>query len=152
MEKIKNFVLNNVIFRNLIAVIIGLFAGAFSNMGILILGMKILPLPEGVDINKIETIAANIHKYTVPHYVNVFLAHGLGTLIGAFICVKLAKSNHLVLAMILGALFFYGGIQAVNMIPAPMTYNSIDLVGAYFPMAYLGYKLSFKPKQIVIEQ
>jgi hypothetical protein len=144
MEKIKDFISNNTIFRNVIAIIVGLFAGAFSNMGILMLGMKIIPLPEGVNFNKIETIIANIDKYTIPHFVNVFLAHGLGTLVGAFICVKLAKSKHLVLALIIGFCFLYGGYDMVRQIPAPMTFNIIDLVGAYIPMAWIGYKLGCK--------
>ncbi len=144
MEKIKDFVLNNVIFRNVSAVILGLFIGGQLNMIILKLGMKILPLPEGVDLNKIENIAANIDKYTIPHFVNVFLAHGLGTLLAAFISVKLAKSQHFNLAMVVGVLFLIGGIMAVSMIPAPMTYNIIDLAGAYIPMAYLGYILAKK--------
>lgn len=144
MEKIKNFVLNNAIFRNVSAVVLGLFIGGQINMGILKLGMKILPLPNGVDLNKIETIAANIDKYTFPHFLNVFLAHGLGTLLAAFICVKLAKSQHFNLAMVVGVLFLIGGIMAVSMIPAPMTFNIIDLAGAYIPMAWLGYFLAKK--------
>lgn len=144
MEKIKNFVRNNAIFRNVSAVLLGLFIGGQINMGILKLGMKILPLPNGVDLNKIETIAANIDKYTFPHFLNVFLAHGLGTLLAAFICVKLAKSQHFNLAMVVGVLFLIGGIMAVSMIPAPMTFNIIDLVGAYIPMAWLGYFLAKK--------
>jgi hypothetical protein len=118
MGKIKDFILNNTIFRNVSAVIVGLFIGGQFNMVILELGMKILPLPDGVDLNKIETIAANIDKYTFPHFVNVFLAHGLGTLLAAFICVKLAKSQHFNLAMVVGVLFLIGGIMAVSMIPA----------------------------------
>jgi hypothetical protein len=144
MEKLKDFVFNNTIFRNVIAVLIGLLVGAFSNMGIIILGMKVLPLPEGVDINRIETIIANIDKYTFPHFINVFLAHGIGTLLGAFTCVKLAKSRHLGLAMIVGFCFLYGGYDMVKQIPAPMTFNIIDLVGAYIPMAWLGYFLANK--------
>lgn len=142
MDRLVSFLLNNIIFRNVVAVIIGLIIGAFSNMGILLLGMKILPLPEGVDINRVETIAANIDKYTISHYVNVFLAHGLGTFFGAFICAKLAKSKKLVLSMVIGALFLYGGIEAVRMIPAPWVFNIIDLVGAYIPMAWLGYTIA----------
>lgn len=151
MEKIKNFVINNSVFRNAVAVLIGAILGACTNMLILVLGMKILPLPDGVDINRIETIAANIDQYTVPHFINVFLAHGLGTFVGAFICVKLAKTKHYILAMLIGVLFLYGGVEAVRMIPAPMTFNIIDLVGAYIPMAWLGYKLGYKRKEIIIK-
>ena len=144
MEKIKDFVMNNVIFRNVTAVVLSLIIGGQINMAILELGMKILPLPDGVDLNKIETIAANIDKYTFPHFLNVFLAHGLGTLLAAFICVKLAKSQHFNLAMVIGVLFLIGGIIATTMIPAPLAINIIDLVGAYIPMAWIGYKLSAK--------
>lgn len=144
MEKIMNFIKTNTWFRNIIAVIIGLFIGGYCNMAILIIGSKILPLPEGVDINKIETIVANIDKYTIPHFINVFLAHAIQPLLGAFIAVKIGLSHHFRLAMIIGCLSLLGGIMAVSMIPAPMTYNIIDLVFAYIPMAWIGYKLAYK--------
>jgi hypothetical protein len=47
--------------------------------------------------------------------------------------------------MVIGVLFLAGGISMVFMVPnAPMWFNSIDLILAYIPMAYLGYVLGRK--------
>ena len=73
-----------------------------------------------------------------------FLAHALGTLVGAFIAAKIAVSHKMRFALGLGVFFLLGGIAAVFMLPAPMWYNVTDLVLAYIPMAYLGGKMAVK--------
>lgn len=40
--------------------------------------------------------------------------------------------------------FLAGGVAANIMIPAPAWYRIVDLVFAYLPMAFLGWKLSGK--------
>jgi hypothetical protein len=91
-----------------------------------------------------ESIKANIHLFPPKNFVMPFLAHALGTLVGAFIAVKIAASRHLLLAMIVGAFFLLGGIQAVMDIGGPMWFTITDLVLAYLPFAFLGYLLGKK--------
>jgi hypothetical protein len=44
--------------------------------------------------------------------------------------------------MMAGILFMLGGISMVIMLPeTPIWFILVDLIGAYIPMAYLGYKL-----------
>jgi hypothetical protein len=47
-------------------------------------------------------------------------------------------------AAIVGACFFLGGLLNAIYIPAPVWFIALDLVCAYFPMAWLGCKLSPK--------
>jgi hypothetical protein len=76
------------------------------------------------------------------HFVFPWLAHAVGTLVGALVAARLARSHRLPLAMIVGVVFLAGGIMAAQMIPAPAWFVALDLVGAYLPMAWLGARLA----------
>ena len=68
-----------------------------------------------------------------------FAAHAIGTLAGAFMAARLAASKHMVLAFFVGGFFLVGGFMMVRMIPnTPTWFACLDLLGAYFPMAFLG--------------
>jgi uncharacterized membrane-anchored protein YitT (DUF2179 family) len=76
------------------------------------------------------------------HFLFPFLAHALGTLLSAVLITRFLKSQQLVFAMMAGMLFMLGGISMVIMLPGtPIWFILVDLIGAYIPMAYLGYKL-----------
>jgi len=134
----------NPILRNILAVVAGLVIGALINSGIIAISGSIVPLPEGVDPNDIESIKANIHRYSTMHFIMPFLAHAIGTLAGAFICAKIAASKKLILSLIIGVFFLLGGIMMVTMLPSPTWFNALDLVVAYLPMAWLGFILAKK--------
>jgi hypothetical protein len=70
-----------------------------------------------------------------------WLAHALGTLVGALATFRLAASHKSRLAYLIGAVFFVGGVSASMMIPAPVWFIALDLIGAYFPMAWLAVRL-----------
>jgi hypothetical protein len=106
---------------------------------------KIIPLPAGLNNKTAEGLAAGMHLMEPKHFVFPFLAHALGTLVGAFIATKLSNPKSIIEPMVIGVLFLAGGISMVFMVPnAPMWFNSIDLILAYIPMAYLGYVLGRK--------
>jgi hypothetical protein len=132
----------NPIIRNILAVLAGLFIGGLVNLGIIIISPSLVPLPPGVDPNDLESIKSNIHLYEAKHFLMPFVAHALGTLVGAFIAVKLAASHHLYIGIGIGAFFIIGGIMAVSMIPGPMWFSVLDLLIAYIPMGWLGWKLA----------
>jgi hypothetical protein len=132
----------NPILRNILAGVAGIIAGSVVNMGIITISGAIIPPPDGVDLTTAEGLKAAMPLFQPKHFIMPFLAHALGTLSGAVVAVLLATGNKLRLAMIVGAFFLIGGISAVAMIPAPMWFNVLDLVVAYIPMAYLGWKLA----------
>jgi hypothetical protein len=76
------------------------------------------------------------------HFIMPFIAHALQALLGAFVTVKLAASRHFLLAMIIGALSFLAGLANIAMIGGPTWFKIVDLALAYFPMAWLGWKLA----------
>ncbi len=135
----------NPIIRNILAVVLGAIIAAAVNMGLIMLGPNIIPAPDGVDPTNMESLKDNMHLFQAKHFVFPFLAHALGTLAGAFATVKIAVSHHLTLALIIGAFFILGGIQMAMQLPSPMWFNVLDIVLAYFPMAYLGHRIASKP-------
>ncbi|WP_317129919.1 hypothetical protein [Psychroflexus aestuariivivens] len=80
--------------------------------------------------------------FETKHFLFPFLAHALGTFVGAFIAALVAGSRKKLIAMIIGVFFMVGGIANIYMLPSPMWFSVIDLVLAYLPMAYFGAKLA----------
>jgi hypothetical protein len=70
-----------------------------------------------------------------------FLAHALGTFVGAFIAGILAVKHQLKISLLIGFFFILGGIANIIMLPSPIWFTIIDIVFAFIPMAWLGYKL-----------
>ena len=130
------------ILRNILAVIGGWIIGSAVNLGIIELGPHIISVPEGFDNSTMESLAETIHLLDPINYVSVFLAHGLGTLVGAFAAAKIAASHKMIFAMVIGGFFLLGGIMMVFAVPSPTWYTAVDLIGAYIPMAWIGWKLS----------
>ncbi len=131
----------NPILKNILAVIAGLAIGSAVNMGIITISDAIIPPPEGVDTTTMEGLKAVMHLYQPKHFIFPFLAHALGTGVGAFVAALIAASHKMTFAMAIGVVFLLGGISMVLMLPAPIWFNVVDLVGAYIPMAWLGWKM-----------
>jgi VIT1/CCC1 family predicted Fe2+/Mn2+ transporter len=135
---------------NIVAVLVGLFAGAFVNGGIINISGEIIAPPLGANMKTMEGLIQAMPLMEPKHFIMPFLAHALGTLIGAILCSLIARSNQLVLSLSIGLSFFIGGFMMVLQLPAPLWFDFVDLIFAYFPMAWLGYwvvsKLIWKQK------
>ncbi len=118
------------------------FVGAQVNMAIIMGGSSVIPPPAGVDPSNIDSIAENMHLYGFTHFMVPFLAHALGTLVGAFLVAKFAPLYKLQLALAVGFIFLLGGIAMVMMLPSPLWFNVLDVGVAYLPMGYLGWWLN----------
>ncbi len=127
--------------KNILILIGAMIVGSIVNMAIVMMSGSIIPLPEGVDPSDVESIKANIHLYTPKHFIFPFLAHALGTLVAGMIVGKWIVGKKDLWIGLVGGLFLGGGITAASMIPAPTWFIIVDLVLAYIPMAWLGWKL-----------
>lgn len=130
--------------KNLIAVVLGAFVGAFVNGGLIKISGKFIAPPPGVNTATEEGLKAGIHLFEPKHFIFPFLAHALGTLVGALVASLVSNDPKDRFAYIIGSIFLTGGIMMVFMIPAPLWFCAVDLVLAYIPMAYLGAKLARK--------
>lgn len=128
--------------RNILAVLAGILAGSALNSGIIAVSASIIPPPDGADLKTMEGLKAAMHLMQPKHFVLPFLAHTLGTLLGAFVAAKIAVNNPMRLAMVVAGLFLVGGIMNVMMLPSPLWFSMLDLVVAYLPMGLLGAKLA----------
>ena len=128
--------------RYALALIVGLFAGSGINMGLITLGNSIIPLPAGADTSTTEGLRQAITMFGPEHYVFPWLGHAVGTFIGVLVSVLIQRNNSMIIPIIITSAFLIGGLLMVIQIPSPLWFDIIDLVGAYLPMGYLGYRLT----------
>lgn len=134
----------NPIVRNILAVVAGIIIGSAVNMGIIMISGSIIPPPGGADVTTAEGLKAAMHLFQPKHFLMPFLAHALGTFAGALLASLIAATQKMMFAMVIGAFFLVGGIANVLMLPSPLWFTIVDLVGAYIPMAYIAAKLTVK--------
>lgn len=134
----------NPIVKNILAVIAGIILGSVVNMGIISISGSIIPPPEGADITTSEGLKASMHLFQPKHFIFPFLAHALGTFVGALVAAFIAATHKMKFALAIGVFFLLGGIASIFMLPSPIWFTILDLVGAYIPMAYLAGKLVVK--------
>lgn len=132
--------------KNVLAVIAGIVIGSIVNMGIIQLGPSIIPPPAGTDTTTMEGLLEAMPLFETKHFFMPFLAHALGTLVGAFVVARFAVLHQMKLALGVGVWFLLGGVMAAFMLPSPAWYTLLDLSLAYLPMAFLGGKLGLKKK------
>jgi len=132
----------NPIIRNILAVVAGFVVGSIVNSALVNLGPSLIALPEGADITSMEGLKESMNLFKPANFLFPFLGHAVGTLLGAFTAVKIAVSHKKKIGLGMGALFFLGGVAAVVMLGGPTWFKALDLIMAYFPMAWLGSKLA----------
>ncbi len=126
--------------KNIVALLVGWLGGSAVNMGLVTLGHTIFPM-EGVDTNSMEALAEAMPTMEAKHFLFPFLAHALGTLVGAVLAAVIAASHKQRIAMAIGIFFLVGGLMMVYMLPGPVWFTVLDLLVAYIPMAWLGARL-----------
>lgn len=133
------------ILRFVLAVVLGMVVGSVANMALVMAGGHVVAPPAGADLTTAEGWQAAMPLLQPRHFLFPFLAHALGTLVGAFVATKVASAGKRAAALVVASLFFVGGIVAARMIPAPTWFIMVDLAAAYFPFGWLGYVLA-RPK------
>ena len=125
------------IIKNVLVLIGGGLVGMTANMGLIITGNQLIPFSDNIN-------PMNAMNWEIKYFIFPFLAHAIGTLSGAFIAAKFSASYHMLFAICIGIFFLSGGISMVFILPAPIWFIVIDLVFAYLPMGWLGWKISNK--------
>lgn len=133
--------------RNALAILAGIAIGGAVNMALIVLSPSIIAPPAGVDVNNAESLSASMHLFEPRHFVMPFLAHAVGTLVGALAAYLIAATYRVPIAYAIGAVFLCGGVAASFMIPAPRWFVVIDLLAAYLPMAWVGLRIGSRMKQ-----
>jgi len=133
------------ILKSIFTVFIAIIAGSLINMIFVELGPMLIPPPSRLDLTTEEGLLAAMPLMEPKHFIFPFLAHALGTFIGAFIAARFSENRKKTKAMIIGAVFLIGGVQMVFLLPTtPVWFIITDLLIAYIPFAYAGYLLAVK--------
>lgn len=132
------------IIRNILAVIIGIVLGSVVNMSLINISSSVIPPPNGTDVTTLEGLKATMHLFEPKHFLMPFLAHALGTFVGALAAALIAATHKLKFALSIGLLFLIGGAMNVFMLPSPLWFSALDLIVAYIPMALIAAKLVVK--------
>ena len=135
------------VLRNVLAVLAGLVIGGIVNIALITISPMVISPPAGVDVSNAESLSKSIHLFEPRHFIFPFLAHALGSLVGALAAYLIAASYKTQIAIAVGVIFLCGGVAASFMIPAPTWYIALDLLVAYLPMAWLGSKIGARMKQ-----
>ena len=81
------------IVRWLLAVVLGFALGSVVNMGLLTLGGRLIAPPAGADVSTLEGLKVALPLFEPKHFLFPFLAHALGTLVGAGLAAGLAAAR-----------------------------------------------------------
>ncbi len=127
----------NAILRNILAVVVGVILGSIVNMAIIMVSGSIIPPPAGAHTTTMEGLKASMHLFEPKHFLMPFLAHAIGTFIGALAAGFIAQSHKMKFSLAIGVLFLVGGIINVLLLPSPLWFTVLDLAGAYLPMGYV---------------
>jgi hypothetical protein len=134
------------VYRNILSVVAGLLGGGILNMALVEVGGMVVPAPAGADVTSMESLKASMHLFTPINFLFPFLAHALGTLVGAILAALIAADHKMLFALSIGVFFLVGGILNILMLPSPLWFTLFDLVVAYIPMGYLGGLICRKSK------
>jgi len=121
--------------KNIAIVILGIIVGMIVNIGLIILGEAIFPPSENFE-------PMNAMNWDFKYFIFPFLAHSIGTLLGALIVSKVSNKSSIILPVIVGLYFLLGGIYMITILPAPTWFVLLDVILGYIPMALLGWKLA----------
>jgi hypothetical protein len=128
--------------KSILLSVAGLLLGVITNGVIVQIGSQIVKAPKGLDLSTSQGLAKAMPLMGAEHFVFPFLAHAIGTLVGAYFVSRMKVNRALLNAMAIGFAFLAGGVMMVLTLPGtPWWFVATDLVLAYLPMAYLGYKL-----------
>lgn len=116
--------------RITLGILLGLLSGGMVNGSFIHLGSKVFPYPSNFSMDLF---------YTLPlkYYLFPLLAHALGTLSGCLVYLRIAAKQAIWPVYVIGTSFFGGGVLVGTMINASLWFDCVDLILAYFPMAWL---------------
>lgn len=129
------------ILKNILAIVAGIVFGSVVNGFLIHISGSIIPPPEGLDVTTYDGLKAALPFFKPENFIFPFLAHALGTLVGALVAALIAPKDKMKFALIIGFFFFLGGFANIIMLPSPWWFIVVDLLLAYFPIAYFAGRL-----------
>jgi len=114
--------------RSILAVLAGIFAGGFLVFLIEIPGMLMHPLPPGADMNDVEVLRSHLEKAPLGALVLVAIAWTLGPLVGSWLAATIAGRAFLGHGVIVGMFFLAADVLNIRSLPHPAWLNVVGVV------------------------
>jgi hypothetical protein len=127
--------------KNILIFVGALIIGMVMNFSVLEIMKFFIPDPKGFDLNTMEGLIKAMPFMTTKNFIGPFLAHAVGTLVGAVIVKRFAFENASRYSFGIGFFNLLAGISMIFSIPTPFWFEAIDLIFAYLPMAWLANKM-----------
>lgn len=115
--------------RSVIGIIAGFFAGAFVVFLIELPGMIAYPPPPGVDMKDQEAMRAHLAKLPFAAIAGVGLAWTVGPFVGAWLAALTARRAFLAHALVIGVVFLAMDVWMLLIIPHPLWLTIVGVVG-----------------------
>jgi hypothetical protein len=120
----------NTIFRDILAVMAGVFLGAIIVLGVQTLGHALFPTLEGMDTDQIQNIAAPMSGIPIGAMLFVLLAWFLGALSGVWLAIASAPFHKKLAGGLVGFIQWLMALQTLNMLPHPLWMTVTGLLTA----------------------
>jgi hypothetical protein len=130
-------------FKNILAVLLGLVASSFIIFALEILGHIIYPAPANLDLNDMEALKAFTSSAPPIVFVLVIIAYALGSFVGGIIAAAIAIKNKMTKAITVGGILMGLGAYNLFMIPHPV-WTIIISIFLFIPCSWLGGALGIK--------
>jgi len=129
--------------KNVLAVIIGILVGMIVISIVEAIGHMIYPLPEGFDPYNSEIVKAYMTDMPVGALLFVLLAWAAGSYSGGWIAVLIAVRSFRIIAVIVGLFLLAAGVYNMIMIPHPLWFSVLGIMGI-FAGTWLGMALGIR--------
>jgi hypothetical protein len=136
----------NEFINKFLAIIAGLIVGSIGMFVAQYIGHSIYPSPMSMNANDPAQLDMYINEAPVMAILFVAIAWAFGTWLGAFFTSLIARSKRIFLGMIIGTLFFLGGLYNLYKISHPLWFWFVGL-SVFFPSAYWGAWVGSRQKK-----
>ena len=114
-------VLMGVVFRNMLALVVGLAVGLAVNALLIELNSAIYPLPDGLDpATNVEGFQRYIDSLPALAFVIIMAAHLGQATVGGWIAARLSATRPRIMALVIGALSLAGGVMMMAQVRGPI--------------------------------
>jgi sorbitol-specific phosphotransferase system component IIBC len=131
-------------FRNFLAVLVGLVAATAIVFGADQISHLLHPPPQNLSFSNREAIEIYMLSVPFPAFLPMFSGWIFSSFLGAFVAAKISLHRKMVPGLITGGILFIGAMVNLFSIPHPM-WMMVGAILLYMPAAFLGGKLGSKP-------
>lgn len=134
--------------RNVFAVLAGIFAMMIILTAVNIANVKLYPLPAGVDLADPVQVQRIADAMPFANRALIVASWCLGAFAGAGVAARIAASHRLWLAMLIGAVVAAGTVAKAIAIPHPDWMTVAGVLGPLF-MAWIAQRLAITPEPVL---